>query len=227
MKANRRILFFVRKSLLGGLAILLPISIVAFFFRWIYQALTGLISPFTLLFVRAFDLPRVVADWLVLLLFLLLCFVVGVLVATKLGGWAWHRWEARVMARVPGYRTIRELISQLMGDSEDSPFNRGEVARVWLYGRDVDVSVTALITSRHPDGRMTVFVPTGPNPTSGFIYHVDEALVERRPDISVEQMMKTVIACGLGASQLFHGGNVSAALGQGHRRRHQEPGEGR
>ena len=62
------------------------------------------------------------------------------------------------------------------------------------------MSVLGLVTSRHADGRVSVFVPTGPNPTTGFIYHVGMELVELRPDIRVEQMMKTVIACGAGTA---------------------------
>ena len=137
-------------------------------------------------------LPKFVADWLAVLAVMVLCFLVGTLVATWLGSWLWQQWEENVMTRLPGYTTVREVIAQLMGNSSDSPFSRGEVARVWLYGRNVDVSVTALVTSRHADGHVTVFVPTGPNPTSGFIYHVDETLVELHPEIGVESMMKTV-----------------------------------
>lgn len=203
MNANNRIWFFIRKSLLGGLTILLPISIIAFFFRWIYQTVTEMIAPFTSVFIKAFALPKFVADWLAVLAVLALCFLVGTLVATKVGSWVWQRWEERVMARLPGYRTVREVIGQLVGNSADSPFNRGEVARVWLYGRQTDVSVTALVTSRHEQGYLTVFVPTGPNPTSGFVYHVHPDLVERHPEISVEQMMKTVVACGAGSAALF------------------------
>ncbi|EKF75980.1 hypothetical protein A11A3_00760 [Alcanivorax hongdengensis A-11-3] len=211
MSANRRIWFFVRKSLLGGLTILLPISIIVFFFRWIYQTVTEMIAPFTSVFINAFGLPKFVADWLAVLAILVLCFLIGTLVATRVGSWIWHQWEEQVMTRLPGYRTVREVIAQLMGNSEDSPFNRGEVARVWLYGRDTPVSVTALITSRHADGHLTVFVPTGPNPTSGFIYHVAEELVERHPEIGVEQMMKTVVACGAGTATLFHKGPPPSA----------------
>ena len=36
MNGSSRIWFFIRKSLLGGLTILLPISIIVFFFKWIY-----------------------------------------------------------------------------------------------------------------------------------------------------------------------------------------------
>ena len=67
MSANRRVWFFIRKSLLGGLTILLPISIIVFFFRWIYQTVTDMISPFTSVFINAFGLPKFVADWLAVL----------------------------------------------------------------------------------------------------------------------------------------------------------------
>lgn len=195
--------FFIRKSLLGGLVILLPISIIAFFFKWIYDTITGLISPFTDLTVHYVALPKLAAAWLVVIALVVFCFLVGSLVATRLGAWTWQQLEEHSLFRLPGYRTVKEVIVQLFGDNPDSPFRRGEVARVWLYGRQVDSSMLGLITSRHDDGALTVFVPTGPNPTSGFIYQVHESLVERRPDIPVEQMMKVVVACGAGSGKLL------------------------
>lgn len=194
---------FIRRSLLGGVVVLLPVAIIGFFFKWIYATITGMIEPFTRVLVTGFGVPRLAADWLVVLLIVLFCFAVGHLVTTRMGGWFWQRVENKLMLRLPGYRTVREVINQLMGSSHESPFKRGEVARVWLYGGEVDVSVTALVTSRHEDGHVTVFVPTGPNPTSGFIYHVDQALVQLCPEIGVEQMMKSVVSCGAGSGPMF------------------------
>ncbi|MCK5875382.1 MAG: DUF502 domain-containing protein [Alcanivoracaceae bacterium] len=193
----------VRRSLAGGLLILLPMVIVGTIFGWIYDVASGMISPFTGPFITTFGLPKVLADLIVVALLVLLCFLIGTLVATRLGAWLWQRAEEVLMVRVPGYRSVREITAQLLGNSNDSPFKRGEVARIWLYGKQVDVSVLGLVTSRHADGRVSVFVPTGPNPTTGFIYHVSMDLVELHPEIRVEQMMKTVIACGAGTSALF------------------------
>lgn len=194
---------FFRRSLMGGLLILLPVAIVGFFFKWLYQTTSGMISPFANVFIDVFGLPKPVADLLVLGILVLVCFAVGNLVATRVGAWLWERVEAILMDKVPGYRSVREITAQLLGKSSDSPFKRGEVAQVWLYGRSVDVTVLGLVTSRHENGAYTVFVPTGPNPTSGFIYHVDARLVQLRPEIRVEQMMKTVIACGAGSAGLL------------------------
>ncbi|MGB1220522.1 MAG: DUF502 domain-containing protein [Alcanivoracaceae bacterium] len=201
---------FVRQSLAGGLLILLPLAIIAFFFKWVYQLVTGTISPVTMVFVDGLGMPRAVADVLVVVLLVLLCFMVGNLVATRMGQWLWKRMESWLVARVPGYRMVQEITMQVLGKSDDSPFRRGEVARFWLYGREAGVSVTALVTSHHPDGQMTVFVPTGPNPTSGFIYHAPADLVELRPDIRVDQMMKTVLSCGAGSGSLWATGKPAA-----------------
>ena len=213
MKNDNRIWFFIRKSLLGGLVILLPISIIAFFFKWIYDAATGLIAPCTGLVLRFFGLPKFAADWVVVAVLIVFCFLIGTLVATSLGSWLWQKLEKRGMERLPGYRLVKEVTMQLFGGSQDS-LMRGEVARVWLYGRQVPATVLGLITSRHEDGHLSVFVPTGPNPTSGFIYHVHEDLVERRPDIAVEQMMKTVVACGAGSASLLGFGMQADAAGR-------------
>ena len=203
---------FVRRSLMGGLLIILPMAIVGFFFKWLYQMASGLISPFTSVFISVFGLPKPVADLLVVGILILICFAIGNLVATRLGAWLWDNVESSLMQRVPGYRSVREVTVQLLGKSTDSPFKRGEVAQVWLYGRAVPVSVLGLVTSRHAQGGFTVFVPTGPNPTSGFIYHVQEELVELRSDIRVEQMMKTVIACGAGSATLLAGAATKTSV---------------
>lgn len=194
---------FIRKSLVGGLVVLLPLAIIAFFFRWIYGLVTDLTSPVAMIFIRGFGWPQFAADLIGIATLVLICFLVGNLITTRLGSWAWNRMEESVMARLPGYRSVREVIAQILGGKEDSPFSRGEVARIWLYGRQVDVSVLGLVTSRHPDGRVSVFVPTGPNPTSGFIYHCSMDVVTLCPEIRVEQMIKVVVACGAGTSSLI------------------------
>lgn len=194
---------FIRKSLVGGIVVLLPLAIVGFFFIWIFGIVSGLTAPIANLVIGVFNLPQFAGDVIGIAALVGLCFLVGNMVATRAGSWVWHRTEDKIIARLPGYRSVREVIVQLLGSHKDSPMSRGEVARVWLYGRHVDVSVLGLITSRHPDGRVSVFVPTGPNPTSGFIYHVGLEVVTLCPDIKVEQMMKVVVGCGAGTGSLF------------------------
>ena len=67
------------------------------------------------------------------------------------------------------------------------------------------MEVTAIITSYHQDGRVTVFVPTAPVPTSGLTFHLDRALVTELPGVSVEEAMRTIISCGTGSDLLLQG----------------------
>ncbi|RPI76250.1 MAG: DUF502 domain-containing protein, partial [Desulfobacteraceae bacterium] len=58
------------------------------------------------------------------------------------------------------------------------------------------------ITATHPDGMFTVFLPTAPNPTSGYIVFLPKENVFLT-DLSTEAAMKIIIACGVGSNHIF------------------------
>ena len=64
-----------------------------------------------------------------------------------------------------------------------------------------DTLVTAFVTERHDNGWYSVFVPTGPNPTSGNIYHLQPQYVHLI-DQSVEVVMRSIISCGAGSAPI-------------------------
>ena len=113
-------------------------------------------------------MPHLAADLLAVLIIILLCFVLGTIISTGVGKWAHDRFDSYLAKPPPGYRTIKE-IHQFFGDNDDSPFKSGQVARVRLFGKAIETSVTALVTSQHTDGNLFYFIPTGPNPTSEMI----------------------------------------------------------
>ena len=63
------------------------------------------------------------------------------------------------------------------------------------------VLMTGFITDDHGD-ILSVFVPTGPNPTSGNIYHLQKERVVKTT-ASVDLGMKTIISCGAGSAEVF------------------------
>ena len=205
---------FVRKSLLGGLLVLLPLVILVLIFRWTFYFVTDLIQPITNYMSTRFLLPELLADVLVVILIILACFMVGTLVSTSVGRWLHARFDGYLAKLAPGYRLIKEIVGQFMGDPESSPFSRGEVVKVKLFGEHCPTTVTAIATAKHKDGTITIFMPTGPNPTSGNIYHLPPELVEYIPDASVETMMRSIIACGAGSDKLFEKHTIVEA---GHR----------
>ena len=193
---------FFKTSLLGGLVVILPVAILGFFFRWLFKAVTDLIQPLTDYASRMYSVPEIVADILVLVIILFSCFFVGVLVSTKLGNFLHRTFDDVLQQLAPGYRMVKEVVVQLFGSSGNSPFSNGLVARVKIFGVDCPTEVTALVVDRTEDS-YSVFMPTGPNPTSGNIYHVKKEQVTLYPDIKLDSAMRTVIACGAGSAELF------------------------
>jgi uncharacterized membrane protein len=121
-----------------------------------------------------------------------------VLVRTRLGAFLYRVIETRILKLAPGYSMIKETVLQIFGSRKDSPFSSVAIAQI--FGNDT--LVTAFITDRHPDGSYTLFVPTGPNPTSGLIYHLDEKFVHP-VNIPVQDAMRSIISCGAGSAKLM------------------------
>ncbi|MDZ8118646.1 DUF502 domain-containing protein [Pontiella agarivorans] len=194
---------FLRTTVIGGVIVILPTIILIFAFRWLFNIVSEGIRPLTDLVIRYIDLPsrydEAIAKAIVISVIILSCFFVGLFVRTRLGQWIFNGLENSVLNRAPGYKMVKETINQLLQKRESS---FSSVALVRIY--ENDTKVTAFITDRYDDGTVTVFVPTGPNPTSGFIYHLNEKYVHP-VDVSVEDAMRSVISCGAGSEKLIRG----------------------
>ena len=191
---------FLSESILGGLTVLLPLAIMLFFFSWLIQTIGEWISPLAHLF-DGYGIPLIVSDIVVILLIIVTCSIVGHFVRTRFGNWLHKTLETHLLKILPGYRSLKEIVEMIL--RKDAAPSKGEVARVWLYGKATPTWTIALITSRHADGSYTAFVPTAPSPASGVIYHLPSHQVELHPEISMDQAFKVIVACGAGASSLF------------------------
>ncbi|MBN1847323.1 MAG: DUF502 domain-containing protein [Deltaproteobacteria bacterium] len=188
---------FLRTSVLGGTVVVLPVAIMVLVFKWIYYFVTDLIQPLTNVVLHRSQIPEISADIFVVVIIVMGCFLIGVVVKTRLGGALYHHIENRILKIAPGYSLIKETVVQILG-SKTSPFSSVALARV--YGNDTLVS--AFITDRHPDGSYTLFVPTAPNPTSGNVFHLKGEYVYPIK-VPVEIVMKSIISCGAGSTKLI------------------------
>ena len=193
---------FLKTTLLGGIIVILPITILIFVFRWLFNVVANGIKPLTDLVVSAIPLlpdqyDELIATIIVISVILGVCFLVGLFIRTKLGQLIFNVLENGVLSKAPGYKMVKETVNQFFGRKQ-SPFS--SVALVQIFQNET--KVTAFITDRHDNGIVTVFVPTGPNPTSGFIYHIPEEFVHP-VNVRVEDAMRSVISCGTGSGMLI------------------------
>ncbi|MFW6154732.1 MAG: DUF502 domain-containing protein [Planctomycetota bacterium] len=188
---------FIYTTLLGGVVVVLPTVIMLFLVSWIVGLVAGWIAPVTGELVKRTNMVHALAVAVTLISLLLGCFLIGLIVRTRMGGWLFAFIERHGLKRMPGYSVVKETVAQLLGGAK-SPF--AQVALVQLFSNDTLAS--GFVTDTHDDGSCTVFVPTGPNPTSGVIYHLPGHCVHYI-DVPVEETMRSIISCGAGSGKLI------------------------
>lgn len=194
-----RLKSFITLTLLGGLTVVLPITIFLLLLQWLVGFIDRSIAPISEWLAGYVTVSEHMADILGVALILASCFLIGLLVKTGIGRWLHRKVDGLLSRLAPGYSTIREMVSQIMGGEGNASLLNGKVCRAYIMGKSSPVCVTGIVTAEHDTGEYTVYVPTAPVPTSGFVYHLPADCVELLPEVSVESAMRTVIACGSGS----------------------------
>ncbi len=193
---------FTETTLIGGLLVLLPITIFIVLVRFVLQLITKFISPIANLF-SGIELPLALINFISLGIVISFCFVVGLVVRTRSGNTIINYMNRKYLAKLPFYTTIQETVRQIFGKKEDS-FSR--VVLIEVFG----LLMTGFVTDNTKDGIYTVFVPTAPNPTNGFIFHAKEEQLTFL-DVKTEDAMRTVIGVGTGSHILFNKQEVNSS----------------
>jgi uncharacterized membrane protein len=201
----KKIKSFIKTTLLGGLVVILPVTIIAVVFRWLIVTVTDWIQPLTDLILRKSDMREFLADIIVIAVILLFCFAIGLMMKTAVARWVFNWLERRVLKIAPGYNMIKETINQFLGRKK-SPFSSVALVRIF----ENRTMATAFVTDEHPDGSYTVFVPTGPNPTSGQIFHLQKEFVHP-VDVGVDETMRSILSCGAGSTPLIQSHSKTTA----------------
>ena len=203
-----RIWVRVRKLLaryfVAGVLAFAPIGITVWAIAWIIQRLDSLLLPrlLKLLFPGVQDPPTIP---FVGALFTLLVILIFGVIARHLFGWELVRLWERVLSRVPVARNIYSAVKQLFEaifatGGSTTGFRRVVLVEyprrgVWAIAFTTGPA-RGIVQRETPDDMVNLFVPTTPNPTSGFYLLVPEA--DLRPiDITVEQAFKLVMSAGL------------------------------
>ena len=203
-----------RRTFAAGLLILFPTLVTLFLLNFVLDQVDRYFTPFLLrLFPRLDRLPplgvpdetlwRVIVPALGLLLALGLVYLIGRF-GSHVVGRRLIRGVEQMVLRVPLVKGIYGAARQLVeafGAKQGASFSR--VVRV-EYPRE-DVWALAFVTKdvhedvQRPLGRQDlvfVFVPTTPNPTSGFLLAVPEADI-RDTGLSAEAGLKTIVSGGM------------------------------
>lgn len=198
MSAKSRFNIFLRTTLIGGLAAILPLGLIVIFFRWIIVLIEKYLEPLVRLFETDTTISTIIVYVIAVVAIVALFFFVGLFIRTRFGNMVLDYIENTYLMKIPGYKTARDIVQQFFG-SNRSFFS--EVVLVDIFNSGT--LMTGFVTDYQEHNEyITVFVPTGPNPTSGNIYHLPKEKVFKST-MPVEAAIKTIISCGAGSSEVF------------------------
>lgn len=138
-----------------------------------------------------------------LLLLLVVLFFIGMLTTGYVGRFFVNLWE-KIIRKMPIISSIYSLIKQIF-ETFLSQKNRSFSEVVLVEYPRKGLWTIAFVSKRETGGeveektgnqKISIYVPTTPNPTSGFLIFVDEKDVIKL-DMSVEEGIKYVISCGI------------------------------
>ncbi len=186
----KRLKQFLINTLIGGFLVLLPLAIFAFILKLIIQFVVNIIRPLTELI--NLEIPLFLINLMVFTGLIIFCFLIGLFIRTQLGRTSLRYFEVNWLEKLPAYGTIRDIVQQFMG-AKQTPFQRV----VLVDAFDAGTYMTGFITDED-DVMYTVFAPTAPNPTNGFVFHVPKDKVIHI-DARAEVAIRTVVGLGVGS----------------------------
>lgn len=199
----------MKKYLLAGLLAWLPIGITIWVISWLLGSMDALFI--TLLGLTQAVLPPTThaaieqlrhVPGLGVVVLVLLMLLTGVLVTNVVGQWVGRQWH-RVLQNIPIFKSIYSSVKQVSDTLFSSSGNAFREAVLVQYPRQGSWTL-AFVTGKpggevaqHLSGDMlSLYVPTTPNPTSGFFLMVPRAdVVELQ--MSVDQALKYIISMGV------------------------------
>lgn len=188
----------IRRHLIAGLIVIAPLTATLFVLTWIFQLLDGLLGRFFYPVLTRFFGWYPPGIGLLTLIALLL--TVGWAAELAVGSRVLNWWNA-LLERMPLTRTIygaaNRIVRTVLGESS-RPFQRVVLVEYPSAGRWVVGFVAAdapAAMRRHVPGGVSVFVPTTPNPTSGFIVVFPESDVIDLP-LTVDQAFTYILSAG-------------------------------
>jgi uncharacterized membrane protein len=188
---------FFKTTLLGALLIVVPIGIIGFALLQVVKLVRGLLLPVVESLPFDSMTLRILLLVAALLVVILLCYFTGLLVRTRWGrrlrGWV----ERSLLDRIPGYKMVRSLAHQYLGEEDEQKFRP---VMVDLYASGT--KMIGLEIEELGDGTVAVFLPSVPAVTLGQVHIVPEERVTPIP-ASLHATVETLTMFGEGASKLI------------------------
>lgn len=199
----------MKKYIIAGLLVWLPLAVTIWVLTWAIGLLNGVFLA--VVGVLGSVLPEPVPTWLTSLtqipglgvaLLLIAMLLTGMFVTNFIGQWWLKQWD-RLLSRIPIVKSIYSSVKQVSDTLFSSSGQAFREAVLVQYPRQGSWTI-AFVTGK-PSGEvahhlhddyLSLYVPTTPNPTSGFFLMVPRSDVMVL-NMTVDEALKYIISMGV------------------------------
>jgi len=181
-----------KRTILAGIFTIVPLALTGYILVFMFRFLDSVSAP--ILNIIGFHIPG-----LGILLTILSVYFLGVIIRNVLGRRLFS-WGEKIVLAIPLvstiYKTIKQFINAFSGTADGKNFQKV----IFLQYPRVGVWTLAFVTGESVDANSVeyyhIFVPTTPNPTSGFFIIIPKRET-MLTEMTVEEGIKMVISGGL------------------------------
>jgi len=186
----------LRKYLIAGILFILPVGITLFFLRFLMRISAGNIVKIT---AKYWDHAHPFLTWgISFVIFILFLYGLGIF-ATHIIGRRLIAFGEKIIMWVPFLKTVYGVSKQVVTaflDTNREAFKSVVLVEFPQPGVRVIGFITGKIEDTQGQNCYKVFVPTSPNPTSGFFLIVRSDEIQHT-NLSVEDGMKMIVSGGI------------------------------
>jgi len=204
-------LIWLRNKFLAGLVVVVPIAATLLVLKFLYTIISGFFDPLVKAFVK--DNRESLPDFIIvndtipfaaLIITILLIIAMGLLVTNVLGR-KFLQYMETLLLRVPLVNVIYPLAKQVVdsiksiGETANRPEPGDNRQVVYLRYPNLNGYLIAFQTGRFKDKKgeefVSVFIPTAPNPITGFVLiFKEDDIIES--DLAMEDAWKLLVSAG-------------------------------
>ena len=192
----------IKNYFLTGVLVTAPVVITFWIVTSLVNVFDRLVTPIIPYYINPnFYLPRDVPGLGLIVLFIFLVFI-GFITANFFGSWVLKKTEL-IIHKIPlikvFYKAIKQILETLLKGNSKA-FREAVLLEyprkgVWVIGFTTG-KVEGAIKKKIKNELINVFVPTTPNPTSGFLLLVPRKDLKHL-DVNVDDAIKTIVSAGI------------------------------
>ena len=198
----------IKRNFATGLFAILPAVVTWFIVLYLYNIFTSpgsyIVTKFSYyIYGENFQVNNLIVQFISFLITLIFIYLFGFF-TNKFIGKRIIAWFDKIISKIPVAKTIYKTIKQLTNSIADSNANAFQKVVYIEYPKD-NIWTIAMVTGESKDAigneYYHLFLPTTPNPTSGFMLVMKKNTVIDSK-MTVEEGLKTIISGGMVAPEI-------------------------